>query len=220
MHLFLKPLSFQAVHNIRIIFFPNFIQVVFSDETIIELQPARVSLVRRKVGERLSEQWQTLRTGYPLKVMFWGCISILGPGCLIPIRGTMNSDDYVDIVRMSLLPVTEAWYGDDHWLLQQDNASCHTSKKSSAALMEMGIDVLKWPPSSPDLNCIENVWGILKKRVIQRLGEAHNRQSLIDLCMDIWENDSSLIDICRNVVLSMPNRLQKLKTAKGGYIGY
>lgn len=152
--------------------------------------------------------------------MFFGCISIYGPGCLIPIHGTMNSDIYIETIKHEVLPIANAWFGRHPWILQQDNARCHTSRKTMKAFDEMGINVLSWPSSSPDLNCIENVWGSFKKKVRQRIREAHDRHSLITLCRDIWNNDVSLISVCHNNVQSMPERLFKLKKAKGGYTGY
>ena len=53
--------------------------------------------------------------------------------------------------------------------LQQDNAPAHYSILSKTWFSENGQDILEnWPPKSPDINNIENVWRLLKKRVFQR----------------------------------------------------
>lgn len=187
---------------------------------MVELQMSNTTFVRRPAGQRMSPRFIQCHRGYPVKVMFWGCISIYGPGCLVPVEGNMDSDKYVGILKSSLLPVAEAWFGDEEWFFQQDNARCHTSRKTHQHMQSMDLQTLDWPPNSADLNCIENVWAFLKKKVRARLDEAHDRLTLIQLCLDIWNNDVSFIDMCRNVVLSMPNRLSALRHSRGSSTDY
>ena len=53
--------------------------------------------------------------------------------------------------------------------LQQYNARAHNSILSKTWFSENGLEILEnWPPNSPDINIIENVWSLLKKRVFQR----------------------------------------------------
>ena len=55
-------------------------------------------------------------------------------------------------------------------LSQNDpNAPAHNSILSKTWFSENGLEILEnWPPNSPDINIIENVWSLLKKRVFQR----------------------------------------------------
>jgi len=52
-----------------------------------------------------------------------------------------------------------------NWIFQQDNAPIHASKETKTWLDLKKINLLEWPAYSPDLNPIENVWGIMARRV-------------------------------------------------------
>ena len=54
-------------------------------------------------------------------------------------------------------------------VFMQDGAPAHTAKNTKNFLQERGISVLKWPPKSPDLNPIENLWGIVKSGIKVKL---------------------------------------------------
>lgn len=145
--------------------------------------------------------------------MFWGCITSDGPGPLVPVQGTMNSQKYVDILEHHILPLAAQGK-----ILQQDNARCHTSARTRGFLQEHQVQLLDWPPYSPDMNLIENVWSLLKAKVAQQA--TTTREQLIQRVQEIWTTDDELSQMCRDIFDSMPNRVGILSRCRGGYTGY
>ena len=56
--------------------------------------------------------------------------------------------------------------------------------------MEKGVQILDWPATSPDLNLIENLWGLLKQK-INSVG-AGNYQDLIIKANEIFLKDPEI----------------------------
>lgn len=81
----------------------------------------------------------------------------------------------------------------------------------------MGIDVLSWPPNSPDLNIIENLWGIVQQRLNKRYFASFTafRQGLIEE----WNNLSLERDI-RVLFHSMEKRLKMVVEREGAATDY
>jgi transposase len=89
----------------------------------------------------------------------------------------MNGEKYVRMVLNSPLKwaarqlrTARRWY----ILVVEDGAPCHTCKLAKEASSKLGIPSLIYPPSSPDLNPIENVWHLLKTKVSQLPTQATN----------------------------------------------
>ncbi|ORY29872.1 hypothetical protein BCR33DRAFT_666440, partial [Rhizoclosmatium globosum] len=77
---------------------------------------------------------------------------------------------------------------------------------------------LEWPPSSPDLNPIENLWHILKVWRQKKYGLPRSRDELIEQIFAVWEEiDSSL---CESLLLSIHNRLEECVRVKGRWTRY
>ena len=55
-------------------------------------------------------------------------------------------------------------FGERQWILQQDGATSHTSKITQVFLQENRVNLISkedWPPNSPNLNPIEDIWGVM-----------------------------------------------------------
>eukprot|EP00477_Mikrocytos_mackini_P000452 GAHX01000481.1.p1 GENE.GAHX01000481.1~~GAHX01000481.1.p1 ORF type:complete len:320 (+),score=35.28 GAHX01000481.1:36-962(+) len=92
-------------------------------------------------------------------IMVWGAISTKGVLHLEQCEKTIDSTEYINIVREKFLPRAETFYNNKEFFIVQDKAPCHVSKKTKKAFTKMGIDVINLSPNSPDLNPIENIWG-------------------------------------------------------------
>ena len=76
---------------------------------------------------------------------------------------------------------------------------------------------MTWPPQSPDLNPIENLWSIIKYRLSRK--QLSNKEDLIVNFISEW-NSMLGDEICQNLIKSMPKRVEKVIQNKGGPIDY
>jgi hypothetical protein len=81
-----------------------------------------------------------------------------------------------------------------------------------------GVQVLKWPAQSPDLNPIEHLWHHLKRRLGEYPEPPEGILELWERIQVVWE--AIPVSVCRNLIESMPRRVEELYKAKGGYTKY
>lgn len=148
-------------------------------------------------------------------VMFWGCVAYNGVGDFIPITGSMNQGQYLTTLNENAFPSGQRLIGQS-FILQQDNAPCHKARMIMNFLKDLDVPTLNWPPQSPDLNIIENVWSLLKRKRTVSLNK--NREETISELTSLWEEIPP--EILRNLVDSVPRRLQKVINSKGDYAFY
>ncbi len=64
-----------------------------------------------------------------------------------------------------MLPSADQLFKDADFIFQQDLAPAHTAKSIKSWLNDHGVVVLDRPANSPDLKPIENLWGIVKRKM-------------------------------------------------------
>ena len=188
-------------------------KVLFSDESTFQ-QFSNPRFVWRSRGERIFYS----RVKHPGKIHIWGCFSANGFGKLKLFTKNLNAILLIKIYQQGLLPSVSNLFGSDNndWILQEDNDPKHTSNMAKNWKYEHSINILSWPSNSPDLNPIENIWGIMKVKIMEY--NSKNLKGLTKSILSIWKNFDQ--DLARNLVDSMPNRIQMVIQAKGDYIGY
>jgi hypothetical protein len=99
-------------------------------------------------------------------------------------------------------------------------------RKSFEFLAERNIPVMEWPPQSPDLNLIENLWVVFKEAFHKRFMELFNHPSkslearyrYSEILQQVWYDQGRAI--VHAIIKSMPRRVQAVLEAKGGWIKY
>ena len=102
------------------------------------------------------------------------------------------------------------------WRFQQDNDPKHTSRVAKEFLKENFPEVMDWPSNSPDLNPIENLWGIVKYHVEKRMPS--NISELQQYMVEEWENIPD--EFLTNLISSMRDRCQQVIDNNGERINY
>jgi len=143
---------------------------------------------------------------YAPSVMVWGVIGLGVKKLILLPRGSVTSASYV---KNSLTPSKELLR---QGVFMQDGARPHTAKNTKKWLDANGIKVLSgWPPRSPDLNPIENLWGIVCKRVAQR--QPVSDAELEKFLLEEW--DAVPQEMVDNLVLSFKGRLEECVRVDG-----
>jgi transposase len=189
--------------------------VCFSDESTFQCQDAHQSRVWQLPNAPAPVQ-PTVK--HPTKIMVWGMISYNNCSDLHICNGIMNAQKYIEQLQQSMTPKLESWFPARDGIFMQDGAPCHTAKACKAYLEQAGIVTLEWPGNSPDLNPIENIWGLVKRQLATMT--ITNKQQLHQELQKFWCQDSKIQQHIRKSIDSMPRRIEAVIKAKGGHTKY
>lgn len=147
--------------------------------------------------------------------MVWGCFSYHGVGKLVFIDGIMDAAKYVDILSRNLCSSANSM-GLSEFIFQQDNDPKHTAKLTKRYFESKNMNILEWPPQSPDMNPIENLWGDIKAVISEKMPK--NIRELKELISAEWQQIT--VERCQKLAMSFKKRSLELYRAKGGHINY
>ena len=183
--------------------------VVFTDETSF-----RVGKKKRRCWLLPNIPNYTSIRKLSKKVNAWGAISMNGKVDLHLFVSNLTKEDYVKILKDNLKDIKQI--GGKSFVFQWDNDPKYKSKLALEFYEKNKIDKLDWPPYSPGLNPIENIWGIIKQEVnkcnLSKISE------VISKVKEVWsELDQSKVE---HAIENMPIRLSKCIDAEGDWIDY
>ncbi len=171
--------------------------------------------VWRKSGEAQNPCCLKSSVKFPQSVMIWAAMSSAGVGPLCFLKSTVNAAIYQEILEHFMLPSADKLYGDADFIFQQDLAPAHTAKGTKSWFNDHGVTVLDWPANSPDLNPIENLWGIVKRKM--RDTRPNNADDL-KAVKETWASIPP--QQCHKLITSMPRRIEAVIKAKGAPTKY
>ena len=102
--------------------------------------------------------------------------------------------------------------------MQEDNAPWHTAKIITKYLANKKVKRINWPPQSPDLNPIENLWKYIKDIISKRRHKVKNATDMRQALREVWPqiDGNFLLKLCDSV----PRRWEACLKNKGGATKY
>lgn len=149
-----------------------------------------------------------------VKLHCWGAISSRGALDLEIFEKNLNAEGYIKILQKKL-PKMRALYPRG-WTWQQDGSGPHRANTVKEFINTNMPKNLEWPPYSPDLSPIENIWGWLKGEVGKDAPKT--KFSLKRSILKHWRRIDK--EFLEPYFQSMPHRLDLVIQNNGGHIQY
>jgi hypothetical protein len=136
-----------------------------------------------------------------------------GPLVFLPPKKRTAKDFVENVYQPHLIPFLQNNDPKHQLNFMEDNAPVHTALASREFKKDNNIRKIDdWPPQSPDLNPIQNVWKVLKTNV-QELYKPRTVEEMKQTLQLAWALFPE--QTLENVVESMPRRMKAVLDAKG-----
>ncbi|CAF4090341.1 unnamed protein product [Rotaria magnacalcarata] len=197
-------------------------KVIFTDEKTFSSEGHSKRHCWRLRETRYEEKniCESQRSGR-INVGMLGWISGLGIGELTEVNGRFTSEQYIEILEEVMLPSVRAMVvpEPENIYFVQDRSPIHTSGVVKQWLVQHPeIVLLNFPPKSPDLNPIENIWGIIMQEWTPQ--NINSRENLLRHSKDVGEGIRRRPNICQRMSNSMADRLDLVINAEGSHTKY
>lgn len=196
-------------------------QTIFVDEKIFTTDcHGRVVLWRQRGARHEDRNILYHNRQGRVTASFWGSMSAQGLGDLQEVPERMTSAAYLVILRDTMYQNAQQRYPQGMINLVQDNSGPHKGRIVTNWIAQQDrLNCLPWSATSPDLNPIENLWGVMQQRWdAEDMGR--NRQNLVNHVFQTWMELADDEGLCQRLVDSMPRRLQAVIDNNGGATRY
>ncbi|KAJ7324109.1 hypothetical protein JRQ81_017129 [Phrynocephalus forsythii] len=139
-------------------------------------------------------------------------MSSTGVGPLCFIKSRVIAAIYQDILEYFMLPSAGKHYGDADFIFQQDLAPAHTAKSTKTGSLTMGLLCMIGQQNSPDLNPMENLWAIAKRKM--RDMRLNNAAELKAATEAFWSSITP--QQCHRLIVSMPCHIEEVMMPQCG----
>ena len=192
-------------------------KIVFSDEATIFPQRTITRVIWSQKGSARSTSYEESFQQKSINV--WGFVKYDGTVEIFRFEETMKQDKYLNMLKEHLDDaIRPTRRCDPKLIFMQDNASYHKANSVIKWLRENRKNFITWPPQSPDLSPMENIWASLKN-------ELWNQRERITSSNDVWVLSREIVHnftlvYIHNLYHSMPERNQKVIENQGDRISH
>jgi len=139
------------------------------------------------------------------------------------LRGVGEEEYRTCVLPKMLIDINSLFQPTPHalsWIFQQDGAPANTAactKQMLGRVLSPTRSMLDWPPNSPDLSWIGNIWAWMDRQLRER-PDCKTENELIKNLLEIWY--SIPLTMLQHYAAGMRRRMEKVLEKKGEALNY